>query len=326
MKKGNCFSNAIYSFTFLLLSLLIFAPILSHINTSVIGYAGDSEQEMWFLTYGSWAITHGTNPFITNFINYPYGVNLMWNSSAFFLSILMWPILSTVGVIAAYNLLIILGIALSGILAFFAFNRYLPKKYAFLASALYEMSPFLLIQALGHSKVVFDLMPPLLFIVLDELIVKQRKKPYVLGIILGIVVSLQLLIYEESIALAAIAVAISLIVLSFIYKDRVKEHSRYFLTSMPYFLVTLAVIDAYPLYIQFFGSQRLHGRVPGGNVYVTDLSNILIPTVRQLISPAFFVNISNHFSGNLVENGSYLGAPLVLLLLLAIILEWKRAL
>jgi hypothetical protein len=48
--------------------------------------------------------------------------------------------------------------------------------------------------------------------------------------------------------------------------------------------------------------------------YQADLLGAFLPTSNQLIAPHVATTISNHFADNLSENGSYLGLPLVLLL------------
>ena len=51
-------------------------------STQITGCAcGDQVQEVWFLAWPSYALTHGHNLFVTTWMNYPKGVNLATNTS-----------------------------------------------------------------------------------------------------------------------------------------------------------------------------------------------------------------------------------------------------
>ncbi|MGD0945461.1 MAG: hypothetical protein ABR972_14475, partial [Acidimicrobiales bacterium] len=50
-------------------------------HTMQCGGCGDSGQEVWFLAWGAHALTHLQNPLRTNWLNYPWGVDLADNTS-----------------------------------------------------------------------------------------------------------------------------------------------------------------------------------------------------------------------------------------------------
>ncbi|MGH7749684.1 MAG: hypothetical protein ACREQ5_33695, partial [Candidatus Dormibacteria bacterium] len=75
--------------------------------------------------------------------------------------------------------------------------------------------------------------------------------------------------------------------------------------------VTFGVLAAAPLGVQLFGPDRVSATVPGGSVYVTDVANLAVPTDFQMVAPSPATQLARRFSGNEVENGAYLGIPLL---------------
>ena len=82
---------------------------------------------------------------------------------------------------------------------------------------------------------------------------------------------------------------------------------------------------AYPIWLQFLGPDHVFAStaIHGTDIYVTDPTNFVVPTVAQLIAPPVATSISSHFSGNASEWDAYLGIPLILLLALATVRFWR---
>src|ERR1035437_417518 len=60
--------------------------------TTWIGGCCDPEQAMWYLRWGPYAISHLSDPFFTQQLNAPAGVNLMWNVPFLIVSVVASPI------------------------------------------------------------------------------------------------------------------------------------------------------------------------------------------------------------------------------------------
>src|SRR6202050_2116734 len=86
-------------------------------RSGLLGYSGGNFQHAWVLWYFARAATHLHNPFYTNLIYYPATVNLSWSTLDPLAGLLALPVSLTLGPVAAYNLSIILQLALG---AFFA--------------------------------------------------------------------------------------------------------------------------------------------------------------------------------------------------------------
>ena len=283
--------------------------------TGLVDGSGDPQQSLWFLSWTPWAIGHGVDPFVTHHINAPDGVNLMWNALAPLLGVALWPITATAGAVVAYDVLVTAELALSAWCAFLLIRRYVAWGWAALAGgALYGFSPFLTTQSPGHAKVAFALLPPLLLLLIDDVAVRLRSARRG-GLLLGLLLGAQLLVYEEGFVLALIAGGVMLLVLAVRAgwaetRRRAPHVGRALLWCLP----PLVLIAAVPIGFQVFGPDRLPSLVPGGAVYVTDVANLAVPTATQWVSPSWAKSIAARFSGNSVENASYLGIPLLLVM------------
>jgi hypothetical protein len=302
---------------------LLFLPALRAPQTRIIGFNGDAQQTMWFLRWTPWAVSHGIDPLLTGYINHPSGVNLMWNSLAPVLGILLWPVSATAGLVVAYNVLLAGEVVLSAWCAYLAIRRLAGRPLAAgVGGLVYGFSPYLLSHAHGHAKITFALLPPLLLISLHEILVVQRRRPRTAGLVLGVLLAMQLLVYEESVALAVIAGAVGTAVLALLARSQVRVHALHATRALCWAAATFAVLAAAPLAVQVAGPDRITATVPGGNVYVTDIANLVVPTDFQEVSPGPATRVANRFSGNEVENGSYLGVGLLAVVALAAV--WLR--
>jgi hypothetical protein len=291
---------------------------------ALAGGGGDAQQSVWFLTWTPWAISHGVNPFLTTHINAPQGVNLMWNALAPLLGLVLWPITAAFGAVASYDLLVTADLALSAWCAFLLLRRHVRTAAAVVGGAFYGFSPFLLSQAPSHAKVAFAILPPLLLLLIDGLLVRRDYSPRRAGLLLGLLVAAQLLVFEEGVVLALVAAAVVLGVLA-VRAGRLgtSEALPRLVRALGWALIPLVVFAAVPLGFQLFGGDRVPGTVPGASVYVTDVANLVVPTPTQVVSPDAAQQLTQRLSGNTVENASYLGVPL-LLIAAAVAWRWRR--
>src|SRR5688500_3931985 len=74
-------------------------------TTHWVGLPGDPAQHMWFLRWVPHALSQLDNPLFTRHINFPDGVNLMWNTSMPLLGLVLAPISVLVSPVVAYNVL-----------------------------------------------------------------------------------------------------------------------------------------------------------------------------------------------------------------------------
>lgn len=284
----------------------------------------DPQQTIWFLRWAPYAIGHGMDPFVTYQLNAPDGVNLMWNTSMVGLSIIVSPVTLIFGPVIAYNVLISAGMALGGWFTYFAVRRYTAGIAGpMVAGAVYAFSPYATQQSVLHLQVAFTVLVPLFVLVLDSLFIRRTRAPWVLGTALGVLAAIQLLLFEEVLLTLVLFVAIGLIVLGWGRLDEVRERASAGAEALGAALITFMVLCAWPLYVQFLGPQRIHGAVQNADDFSTDFLNIVLPTQYQRVSPAAATTISQHFSGLDGEATSYIGLPLLMLLIVFVALRWR---
>src|SRR5437879_2732592 len=313
---------------FLGLSMALFAGAW-RAPTSVVAGRGTDDIGIivWFLRWVPFAIGHGHNPLLADYLNVPYGVNSMWNASMPIAGLAMWPVTSSLGPIFSYNLLVTLAVALSAWCAFLAARRYVDRApAAALAGLLYGFSPYMIAQSQGHLHVTLAFLPPLMLLIFDEILVRQRRSARWMGVVLGGLAACQLLLAEELLATEALTAVLGIALLITLYPRRLLAHRRHALTALGLGATCFLALAAVPISFQFFGPQHVTGAVQIRNAYVSDLLGFVVPTARQQFAPAAAVRLSQGFSGYSSEWDAYLGVPLIGLLVYVSVRFWMRPL
>ena len=169
---------------------------------------------MWFLRWIPYAIEHLVDPFVTDQINAPAGVNLMWNASITALSLAFAPVTLIGGPILAYNVAIVASVALSAWCAYLLLMRLTTSPAAsMVGGAVYGFSPYVASHMVLHLNLTSVWIPPLFVLLLHELVVARQRSPRVLGASVGLLAACQLLISEEVLATSAVAASLLVVVL-----------------------------------------------------------------------------------------------------------------
>ncbi|ORA12700.1 hypothetical protein BST12_24675 [Mycobacterium angelicum] len=295
------------------------------------GWAGnccDQEQAIWYLGWTPHALANGLNPFFTTQIGAPDGVNLMWNTPMTLLGLLGWLPAKLGGPIFGFNVLMVLGIALSGFTAWLAIRRWTGDGPApMVGGAIYAFSPYLASHAALHLNLATAWVPPLFLLVIDELLVTRRRPPWQAGVALGLLGATQLFISEEVLATSVVAAAVLVGVLALARRDghvraRWRAAAVRLVPALAVAGLTFLLLAAGPLVAQFVGPQRISGQVQHPETFSTDLLNLVLPTPYQLIAPEAATRVSHDFSGLYHEATGYLGLPLLVLLIVVTIRQW----
>jgi hypothetical protein len=290
----------------------------------VVGSNGDPFVYVWFLRWFAFSLTHGLNPFLTDYVNYPQAYNLLWNTPAPLAGWILTPVTLAWGPVLAYNIIITAALALSAFAAFAALSRYVESPLAAAVGGLvYGFSPYMVIQAVGHWHMVMAVTPPLLLVLLDEIVVRDRRSPVPLGAMLGLVAAAQLLLGEEILATEVLTAAVGVVVLAVLYRHQVRARAGRVVRALAVATAVALPIAAYPLWVQFFGPNAIHGVIQPRNLYVTDVLNFAVPTDFQWLAPRAALDISLRFTGNGSEWNGYLGLPLLLVAGFTAVRYWR---
>jgi hypothetical protein len=288
---------------------------------------GDVGQEVWFLAWIPHALGTGLNPLSTTLINYPFGVDLANNTSMPLLGLLAAPITALFGPVAAFNFFLRLAFASSASAMMFATRRYISWfPGAFLAGLLYGFSPYVVGEATAHLFLAFVPIPPLLVVVVDELVRTQRRSRRRYGLYLGLLLAAQLLISLEVLVTMVICCAIGVVFAIARWPRAARVRAPYLLRAGTWALLPLAPVGTYFAYYYFTGPWHIVGppRPPSLiATYRADLFGAIVPTTEELLAPSHLSAVgSSYVVGFIGENGSYLGLPLILLILLLFV--WVR--
>jgi hypothetical protein len=145
---------------YLLVAIVATWPLAAHLSTAFSGdVSGDTGVYVWNVWVFEHEIDHGRLPFYTTSIlngtTDGAPANLSLHNYTTFANVIAWPLVKIVGLVAAFNLVFILNIALSGY-ALYLLARDLSSREAesLLAGAAFALSPVLVARGTAHFSLV----------------------------------------------------------------------------------------------------------------------------------------------------------------------------
>src|SRR6266571_187223 len=309
---------------YLILSYLLFAfSIGFNLTTSYIGlYSHDQIQFLWTLYWWPYAISHHINPFFSTFIWHPYGTDLsLAPASVPGASFIALPITLIFGPVASYNLLIIVGSALS---AFFTFliTNYLTKslKAGVIAGLLFGFSTYQFVQV-THLHVELTFLLPLigyLFVLFWEK--KIQSRAFIL--LVGLCLTLQYLFAIEVFVTLTFFICISCIIFLLVYPEHCKKliHFSIHLAGAYVFCIMILSPFIYMAIRNGIPTNHLNSAV----FFSIDPLNFIIPTTSTYIGANAFAHLSSTFFGSIFENSGYLGIPALVIILMYSVTYWHE--
>lgn len=304
-------------------------------GVTLAGGGGEVPFYLWVLRWFPAAVAHGRNPLVTDFLNVPEGVNLMWNTSLILPAALLTPVTLLAGPVASYNLLLGGALALSTLSAFVAVRRFVPGDLAALAGALvYGFGPYMRAQSLGHVNLTLGaVLAPALLLRAHDVLVTQRRGPLRDGLALGALAAAQLLVAEELLATTVLTAALLAVVLAASgglpgaagSSRRAAARAPYALRAAGVAALLCLALAAVPLWVQFAGPYRYHGpaTTETGRL-VTDPAGVVVPGRLQALHTAASARFTAGLPGNDAERDAYLGGGLVLVVLVTAVAWWRR--
>jgi hypothetical protein len=311
----------LFLLAFLGLAMWLFGPAWSSPTTRTLaGGDGDPAIFMWFLRWMPFALEHGHDLLVSHYLNYPDGVNLMWNTSLPLPGLLLAPVTTAFGPVLSFNLLLVLAYGLSAWCAYLAIRRFVPGHLAAAVGGLiYGFSPAIRTQS-HHLHMSLAFLVPLMLLALHEILVRQRRSPWLVGIGLGLMAGAQLLIGEELLAMTALLAFAMFLLVVLANLRRLRERWAYAAKAFGVALVMTSAIIVWPLSVQFGGPQRIRGDIQKTN-YSNDLQSFILPGFPQALTWDDAGELVLEFAGG---NSAYLGLPL-LLVLVVLGVRWRAS-
>ncbi|MBL7256440.1 DUF2079 domain-containing protein [Paractinoplanes lichenicola] len=284
---------------------------------------GDQAFFEWVLSYGVHLVQHGGDPFFTDLLNVPDGVNLAANTSITVYAILFVPLTMLAGPQITFLTILTLNLAGSAYAWYLFLGRWITasRAAAALAGLFCGFAPGFIAHANGHLNWTSGWIAPL---VLWRLL-KMRDPGRWLrnGLLLGLTLALGFSIAAEGLFFAAMAGGVFVIVwaLSPVNRAEARAALPKFLAGLGVTAVVAGALLAYPLYMHFAGPQTFKGTGFNQRHYSEDLISFFSFADRSLAS---WAGLGNDYAANRTEEQSFFGLPLMVLILVSLLMLYRN--
>ena len=315
-------STAVVIVVYLLIGVVAFWPVYPGISQRPFASFFDFIQTVWFLGWVPHALAQGLNPFFSNALYVPTGVNLAQNTSTPLLGWITAPFAPVLSAVVRANLLMVLAMPLSATAAFVVLRKWqVWVPAAALGGLIYGFSPYMVDQSTAHLELVFVPLPPFIALTLAS-ILGNKGSSRRLGVQLGLLATAQYLISPEVFAFVVILSFAALVCIAARDRAHVPEMLKRGSGATGVALAVTAVLLAYPLWMSFYGPQHFTGPAFGAtNPYHNDLLSFLVPGPQQRVSLGMRL-LGNRLPTNIEEADSYIGVPV--LIVAGILAWWSR--
>jgi hypothetical protein len=302
---------------YLILSILFFGRALFEgLSSHILGKANDATIFIWSLVWWPHAVAAGINPFITKAVWAPAGYNLAWSTAIPLASFVAYPLTSSLGPVASYNLLVLLCPALAAWTAYLL-CRYVSGSYwpSLLGGYIFGFSPYVLHHlAIGHLHLLLVFPIPLaVYAALLRLDGHIRETS--VGVLLAAVFIAQFLFAAETFATMIVFGAVG--ILSFYWFAEKELRARILGLAKP-IAISLAIVTVIlsPYLYYIFVSGYPGKPVNSPAAYSVDVVNFFIPTPAVLVGVnSWLIKVSDLFSQGRKEPTGYLSLPVLSILI-----------
>ncbi|MFC6569535.1 DUF2029 domain-containing protein [Actinoplanes utahensis] len=284
----------------------------------------DQGQFEWMLAYGVYLLQHGTDPFFTDLLNAPRGVNLAMNTSSTFYAVLFAPLTHFAGPSISFATILTLNLAGSAFVWYLFLRRWLVRSglAAAVGGMLFGFCPGLISHANGHLNWTSGWMVG----IVAWWVLKLPERDHWLrnGIVLGLLCGMGFSVAAEALFFCALASGLFLGIWLLSRPGRQMARSALppVLKALGVCAVLAGALLAYPLYMHFAGPLKFSGTGFLMDHYSEDL---VAYAAFPLQSLAGLFGWGADLAPNATEATSFLGAPLLLLFGAALVLLWRRA-
>ncbi|HVB52322.1 MAG TPA: hypothetical protein VND89_11375 [Acidimicrobiales bacterium] len=310
--------------TYLVIALVLWAHVWFGGNPAhlITCNCGDTTEQVWWLEWLPWALTHGHNPLLTNAIWARLGgVNALSNTSWFAPAAVLSPITLLLGPVASSNVANLLAPVLSGWAAFALAGRFSQRTtIRVIAGGLYAFSPFVVRNTvLGHIDLTLTAYLPLVLLLGLELL-SRGARPRRVGVLLGLLTILQFFTGLEVLAISAITGALCALGVVITRPRLVMLARRQLLIAASIGTTIAGVVLAYPLWFFLAGPRHVKG--PFWPMGTTKPWRIIDPGHHIFTSNTSFSTVG--YLGAKGSGPAFLGFGLLLLVALSFPLWRKR--
>ncbi|MBB3665399.1 hypothetical protein FB384_004356 [Prauserella sediminis] len=302
-------------------ALLVYRGLWQNLDSGYLAGSGqDQNMWEWFFAVAAKNVLTLSNPLHTDLQNHPLGVNLMANTAMLGVGIPLTPVTVLFGPTVTWALTLTGGLAGTAVAWYWLLSRHVvaSRGAAAIGAALAGFAPPIISHANAHPNFVVLLLVPLL--VHRLLLLARGERPVAGGVILGLLAAYQVLLGEEPLLIAALALTVFALVYALSRPAEIGPMVRPLGTGIGIGAIVAGAIVAVPLWWQFAGPQSYTGIEHGfqGN----DLGAF---TAYATASLAGTESSAVDLSLNRTEENAFFGWPLVLVLLGVTVALWRVA-
>ena len=281
------------------------------LTRGLLGAGSDPLQFVWFLAWFPWAIAHHHSLLFTHLMWQPLGVPLLWVSSVPLPSLLLIPATSLLGPVVVYNLLILAAPVLSALCAYaLCLDVCRNPAASILGGYVYGFSAYEMAADLATPNLSLSFLLPCLALL-------AWRRPG--GRRTTTLLAAALLVAQFFISIEIFATTLFFGFLSWLLAYALLAASRPRLRALLGDAALAGALTGLCLspYLLEMARHFHYINLPAlwPYYFVADLANFIIPTRLTLLGGNFFWPVAKHFPGILQEQGTYIGLPLLLILL-----------
>ena len=222
---------------------------------------GDPAQQVWFTAWPAWAIAHLHSPFFSGAVNVPNGANLLSNTSGTLVGMVLAPVTWLVGPVFSTNVALTLAPALSAWGCWVAARRLVTVKVAAIPAGLLYGYSAAVVDSLvyGHVSLTVLAVPPLIFSVLHEIVIRQQHSVRRDDVTLAALAVVQFLISPEVLVMTLLLAAFGLAAAAVVGWRQIRRRATHALPALAIGTGISVVLLAYPAWYGLHGPQSVSG-------------------------------------------------------------------
>ncbi len=251
-----------------------------HPSTSLTCGCGDPAQEAWFMAWPPWAVTHLHSIFFSGVVNVPHGANLLSNTSGPLVGLVLAPVTWLFGPVSATNVALTLAPAVSAWACFAAVRPLVGWKAGAIPAGLVFGYSSAIVTSLvfGHVSVTVLVIPPFLFTMLHEILIRQEHSVRRDGLLLAALLVVQFFISPEILVMCMLLGAVGVLAVMAVGWRQLRPRAGHALPSLGLAAGVTLVVLAYPTWFGLAGPQAVSGMLFAlAPISGVPLSGLLVP-------------------------------------------------
>jgi hypothetical protein len=232
-----------------------------HPSSALTCGCGDPAQEVWFMAWPAWAVTHLHSVFFSGAVNVPHGANLLSNTSGPLVGVVLAPVTWLFGPVTATNVALTLAPGLSAWACFAAIRPLVGWKAGAIPAALVFGYSAALVTSLtfGHVSVTVLVIPPFLFTTLHEIVIRQEHSVRRDGVLLAALLVVQFFISPEILVMCLLLGAVGFVAVMVVGWRQLRPRAGHALPALGLAAALTVVVLAYPAWFGLAGPQAVSG-------------------------------------------------------------------